>query len=70
MDSGALTNPVSDTAGTTLGQTATYTSTPGYNVVGRNTRICQDTGVLSGSVPTCKRTLLPTCMCSCAFRSA
>ena len=59
---GTLTNPangqVSHTAGTTLGQTATYSCNPGYNPVGDITRICQATGVWSGSAPTCQCKLL------------
>ena len=66
VDCGTLTNPangqVSHTTGTTLGQTATYSCNPGYNLVGGGTRTCQDTGVWSGSAPTCQGTLLPPCM--------
>ena len=73
MDCGVLTNPangqVSQTAGTTFGQTATYTCNPGYNLVGDSSRTCQARGVWSGSIPTCQRMLLPTSMCACAFRS-
>ena len=57
-DCGPLTNPangqVSHTAGTTFGQTATYSCNTGYNLVGDSTRTCQATGVWSGSAPTCQ----------------
>ena len=55
---GALTYPangqVDHTAGTTLGQTATYSCSTCYNLVGNNTRTCQATGNWSGSAPTCQ----------------
>ena len=57
MDCDALPNPangrVSHATGTKLGQTATYSCDPGYNLVGDSTRKCQATGVWSGSAPTC-----------------
>ena len=66
VDCGTLTHPanghVSHTGGTTLGQTATYSCNPGYNLVGDSSRKCQATGVWSGSAPTCQRMSLPTCM--------
>ena len=53
-----LNNPangqVSHTAGTTFGQTATYSCDTGYNLVGDSTRTCQATGVWSESEPTCQ----------------
>ena len=62
MDCGTLPNPangrVSHTTGTTVGQTATYNCNPDYNLVGDSTRVCQATGVWSGSAPTCQRMLL------------
>ena len=62
VDCGTLTNPingqVSHTAGTTLGQTATYSCDVGNNLVGDSTRMCQATEVWSGSVPTCQGMLL------------
>ena len=78
MDCGALSNPVngsvhytngqvSNTAGTTFGQTATYSCNTGYNLIGDNTRTCQATGVWSGSAPTCQGVLLLTHMCACAY---
>ena len=61
VDCGTLTNPangqVNHTAGTTFGQTATYSCNTGYNLVGDNTRTCQATGEWSGSEPTCERML-------------
>ena len=58
MNCGGLTNPangqVSHTAGTTFGQTATYSCNTGYNLVGGSTRTCQATGVWSGNAPTCQ----------------
>ena len=58
----SLTNPasgrVSYSAGTTFGQAATYSCNTGYSLVGGSTRICQATGVWSGSAPTCQRMLL------------
>ena len=62
VDCGTLTNQangqVSHTAGTTLGQTATYSCNTGYNLMGDSTRTCQATGEWSGSVPTCERMFL------------
>ena len=61
---GTLTNPVngqvSHTAGTTFGQTATYSCGTCFNLVGDNTRTCQATGMWSGSAPTCQSKLLPS----------
>ena len=62
VDCGTLPNPsngsVSHTAGTTVGQTATYSCNTGYNLVGDNNRTCGATGEWSGSEPTCERMLL------------
>jgi len=62
VDCGTLTNPVNgqvnNIAGTTFGQTATYSCDPGYNLVGNTQRICHATGVWSGNVPTCQGMLL------------
>ena len=62
VNCGTLSNPdngqVTHTAGTTFGQTATYSCNTGYNLVGVNTRTCQATGVWSGSSPTCQGMLL------------
>ena len=62
VDCGSLTDPangsVTHTAGTTFGQTATYSCNTGYNLVGDSTRTCQATGVWSGSAPTCEGMLL------------
>ena len=59
---GNLTDPVNGsvnhTAGTTLGQTATYSCDTGYNLVGDSTRTCQAAGNWSGSAPTCAGILL------------
>ena len=52
---------VNDTAGTTFEQTATYSCNTGYNLVGNSTRMCQATGVWSGSAPTCEGMLLLNC---------
>ena len=58
VDCGSLTDPdngqVTHTAGTTFGQTATYSCNTGYNLVGNSTRTCQATGIWSGSEPTCE----------------
>ena len=48
---------ISHTAGTTFGQTATYSCNTGYRVVGGSTRTCQATGRWSGSAPTCQGVL-------------
>ena len=62
MDCGTLTDPangnVSHTAGTTFGQTATYSCNTGYNLVGGSIRMCQATGVWSGNAPICQLMLL------------
>ena len=61
-DCGSLTDPangqVDHTAGTTLGQTATYSCNADYNLVGDSTRTCQAAGNWSGSEPTCQGVLL------------
>ena len=58
VDCGSLTDPdnglVTRTAGTTFGQTATYSCNTGYNLVGDSIRTCQATGNWSGSAPTCE----------------
>ena len=58
---GALVSPVngqvSYTAGTRFGQTATYSCSTGYNLVGSSTRTCQATGRWSGSATTCQGVL-------------
>ena len=57
VDCGNLTHPangqVDHTAGTTFGQTATFSCNTGYNLVGDSTLTCQATGNWSGSAPTC-----------------
>ena len=59
---GNLTDPdngsVYHTAGTTFGQTATYSCNTGYNLVGDSTLSCQAIGNWSGSAPTCQGMLL------------
>ena len=61
VDCGALPDPangqVNTTVGTTFGQTATYSCNIGYNLVGNSIRMCQATGLWSGSAPTCERML-------------
>ena len=58
VDCGNLTDPangqVNHTAGTTYGQTATYSCNTGYHLVGDSPRTCQATGNWSGSEPTCE----------------
>ena len=58
MNCGSLTDPVNGvvdhTAGTTFGQTATYSCNTDYNLVGANTRTCQAAGEWSGKAPTCQ----------------
>ena len=62
VDCGNLTDltngQVNHTAGTTFGQTATYSCNTGYNLVGDSTHTCQATGQWSGSAPTCDGMLL------------
>ena len=66
MNCGPLTDPangqVSHPDGTTFGQTATYSCNTGFNLVGDSTRMCQATGMWSGSEPTCQRMLHKFCM--------
>ena len=69
-DCGGLTDPangqVSHPDGTTFGQTATYSCSTGYNLVGDSTRMCEATGMWSGSAPICQgMLLLPTIKCVC-----
>ena len=70
VDCGNLTDPVNGqvnhTAGTTVGQTATYSCNTGYSLVGDNTRTCQAIGNWSGSTPTCQGMLLRS-VCLWAF---
>ena len=58
MDCGSLPDPangqVGQAAGTTVGQTATYSCNTGYNLVGDSTRTCQAIGNWSGREPTCE----------------
>ena len=58
VDCGNLTDPdngsVNHTAGTTNGQTATYSCDTGYNLVGDSTHTCQTSGNWSGRAPTCQ----------------
>ena len=58
VDCDSLTTPangqVNHTAGTTFGQTATYSCDTGYNLVGDSTRTCQALGNWSGRAPTCQ----------------
>ena len=49
---------VNHTAGTSFGQTATYSCDRGYNLMGNSTRTCQETGNWSESAPTCQGMLL------------
>ena len=62
MDCGTLTDPangqVDHSAGTRLGQPATYSCNTGYELVGDSTRICQASGNWSGRSPTCQGMLL------------
>ena len=62
VNCGILTNPangqVSHPAGTTFGQTASYSCDQGYNMLGSNTRTCLATGMWCGSEPTCQSMLL------------
>ena len=58
VDCGNLTDPangsVTNTSGTALGQTATYSCNTGHNLEGNSTRTCQASGEWSGSAPTCQ----------------
>ena len=58
VNCGNLTAPangiVNHTAGTTFGQTATYSCNTDYNLVGDRARTCQATGNWSGNAPTCE----------------
>ena len=72
VDCGTLTNPangqVSHTAGTTFGQTATYSCNTGYNLMGNSIRTCQATGVWSGSASSCQGTsmwIVQASICLC-----
>ena len=62
VDCGTLTDPVNGsvnhTAGTIFEQTANYSCSTGYGLVGDSTRTCQATGVWSRSAPTCQGILL------------
>ena len=55
---GGLSDPANGQAtlaGRTSGSTATYTCNNGYQLMGRQTRTCQNTGMWSGMAPTCTR---------------
>ena len=71
VDCGALNNSVNGsihyTTGTTFGQRVNYSCNTGYNLMGDSTRICQATGVWSGSAPTCQGMLLLPNMCVFAY---
>ena len=55
----AITNgQVNHSAGTTFGQTATYSCDTGYTLEGNSTRTCQANGMWSGSEPTCQGVLM------------
>lgn len=60
-DCGSLTNPpngiVSFLAGTSYGQTATYTCNRGYTMSGSPSRQCAEDGVWTGSAPVCEEIL-------------
>ena len=56
--SNPLNGQVSHTAGTTFGETATYSCNTGYNLVGDSIHTCEAIGEWSGSEPTCERMLL------------
>ena len=62
VDCGNLNDPangqVNHTAGTTFRQTATYSCSTGYNLVGDSIRTCQAEGEWSGSAPTCLGTFV------------
>ena len=62
VDCGNLTDPVNGsvihTAGSTFGQTATYSCNTGYSLVGDSTRTCQAEGNWSESAPTCQGVLV------------
>ena len=70
VNCGSLTDPVNGsvnhTAGTTFGQTATYSCNTGYELVGNSIHTCQASGNWSGSVPTCRGVLLKSDL-KCAF---
>ena len=61
VNCGTLSNPangrVTHTAGTTFGQTATYSCNTGYNLVGYSTRTCQAARRWFGRAPTCQGVL-------------
>ena len=67
VDCGILTDPangqVSHNAGTTFGQTATYSCDLGYNLVGESNHTCQATGRWSGNTLTCQGKLLTKLEC-------
>ena len=67
VNCGPLTDPangsVTHTAGTDVGQTATYSCNRGYNLVGDSTRTCQARGNWSGSAPTCQGVYFLTWPC-------
>ena len=48
-----INGQVNHSAGTTFGQTATYSCNTGYTLEGNSTRTCQANGMWSGNEPTC-----------------
>ena len=62
MDCGTLNTTINghviDTAGTTFGQTVTYTCNTGYNLMGDSICVCEAEGMWFGNEPTCQGVLL------------
>ena len=62
VDCGTLTSTangqIRHANGTTFRQTATHSCDTGYILMGESTRMCQATGVWSGSAPICQGMLL------------
>ena len=71
VDCGTLTSPVNGqvthTAGTTFGQTATYSCNTGYNLVGDSSRTCQATGEWSGNASACQGIYIYDVKYNCAI---
>ena len=69
LDCGPLTNPTNGTvdtsAGTTAGNTATYSCNTGYNLDGNSVVQCRTDGTWNGTAPRCLSNIIINCNADC-----